>query len=92
MSNRSPHPLAGQTVTLHSTSPEMDGEPYRIEDWWENVAGMSWMFARGNPACLQYAIRAGGAGLPTDNDVLYGKIGSLGHLIHVSELPTPPAQ
>lgn len=88
---RSPHPLAGKTVTLRVKNPQadpdaLDGKPYRVEDWWENVAGMSWMFAQGNPACLKYAVRAAFSDLPTDDEVLYGKVGALGHLIHISEL------
>jgi len=44
------------------------------------------MDANGNPAALIYAIRSGFDGLPTDDEVVYGKIGSFGHLIHESEL------
>ncbi len=63
------------------------GKEYWVEDWWENVSGNSWMFADGNPACMKYAMRAGAVdNLPTDDDVLYGKIGSLGELIHISEV------
>jgi hypothetical protein len=68
-----------------------NGEEYRVEDYWDRVAGFSWKFAQGNPACLQYAIRTGignakGAHIPPDDEVLYGKIGHFGHLIHVSEI------
>lgn len=93
---RDSHPLAGQTVTLNikpSGNPRLDdelkGQQYRIEDYWQNVAGKSWMDCNGNPACLKYAMRAGFAHLPTDNEVVYGKVGSFGHLIHISELGDP---
>ena len=63
------------------------GKEYWVEDWWENVSGGSWMSANGNPACIKYAIRVGlKDNLPTDDNVLYGKIGSFGKLIHISEV------
>jgi hypothetical protein len=40
----------------------------------------------GNPACLIYALRSGLMGLPTDDEVLYGKVGIFGHLVHISEI------
>ena len=44
--------------------------------------------ARGNPACLDYAVRSSSLedGLPTDDEVLYGKIGGYGKLVHISEV------
>jgi hypothetical protein len=87
---RPSHPLAGRTVKVAlKTAPHqllVDGCEFVIEDWWENVGGGSWMWAQGNPACLGYAIRAGLGGLPTDDDVVYGKVGPLGYLVHRSEL------
>ena len=88
---RDAHPQAGKIVRLHTNdAPDanynLDGAEYRIEDYWQNVAGMSWMVAQGNPACLIYAMRAGFNGLPIDNEVVYGKVGGLGHLVHTSEL------
>ncbi len=86
---REQHPLAGKTVKLNIAQKDPDrlnGQDYRLEDWWENIAGKSWMDCVGNPACLKYAIRSGFAGLPIDNEVIYGKVGALGHLIHASEL------
>ncbi len=82
---RDRHPLAGKTVTIKSG--QYAGEKYRLEDWWENVHGGSWKFAQGNPAALQYAMRCGlKDDLPVDDEVVYGKIGPFGHLVHVSEL------
>jgi hypothetical protein len=80
------HPLRGKTVKI--VKGKFAGQDYRLEDWWDHelVGGKSWMFSDGNPACLMYAIRAAEDGLPTDNEVVYGKIGSLGHLVHTSEL------
>lgn len=81
------HRLIGQTVTLASADPDMNGKEYRVEDYWENVSGGSWKEAVGNPAALLYAIRVAKVGLPADDDVVYGKIGAFGHLVHGTELP-----
>jgi len=79
--------LAGKKVIIKSGT--YKGAEYVVEDWWENIYGKSWMFSEGNPACLKYAMRAGlKDNLPTDNEVLYGKIGGLGELIHISEIET----
>lgn len=91
---RTKHELAGETVRLQLANAdndpdEINGKDFRVEDWWENVGGQSWMDCKGNPACLKYAMRSGFSDLPTDNEVVYGKVGSFGHLVHVSELPQP---
>lgn len=85
------HPLAGKTVKIKKTArhfqyPDFGGSDYIVEDWWDRVAGKSWMFCDGNPACLVYAMRSAGEHLPTDNNVLYGKIGPYGSLVHISEI------
>lgn len=88
-----PHPLAGATVLIASHPDAVEPADvlagpveYRIEDYWDRITGGSWMTAQGNPAALKYAIRGAMQGLPTDNEVVYGKVGPFGHLIHVSEL------
>ncbi len=82
---RERHPLAGKTVTIKSG--KFAGEKYRLEDWWQNVSGKSWQVSQGNPAALSYAMRSGlKDDLPIDDEVVYGKIGTFGHLVHVSEL------
>lgn len=84
--------LAGQTVKLAKdvkdpfAGVQPAGSDYRVEDYWINVTGKSWMFSDGNPAAMNYGIRSGMAGLPIDDKVLYGKIGHLGFLVHESEL------
>ena len=70
---------------------DMSGMDFVIEDWCENVLGVSWMFANGNPAAIEYAFRTASNGDKNNvphlsNDVVYGKIGGLGHLFHVNEL------
>ena len=84
-----PHPLAGQTVTLKSGL--FAGETYPIEDWWDRVAGKSWTGCNGNPAFLEYAIRSAAEHTPIDDEVVYGKVGPFGKLIHISQLPTEAA-
>jgi hypothetical protein len=89
MTQREKHPLAGKTVILKISGPDpvgFNGSSFRVEDWWINVAGKSWMFCDGNPTCLGYAVRSAVARLPIDDDVLYGKVGGLGHIFHESEL------
>ena len=83
------HPLAGKTVKLKVKGTATDfktGDLFRLEDWWVNVGEKSWMMCAGNPACMMYILRVGQVGLPVDNNVVYGKVGMFGHLIHVSEL------
>jgi len=86
-----PHPLAGQTVQLNLRRPGAPGPghsqvSFTVEDYWDRVAGVSWRDANGNPAALSYALRAGTLGLPVDDEVLYGKVGDSGLLVHVSEV------
>lgn len=90
---REKHPLAGRTVRLHALTEKSlgpylkEGDEYRIEDWWVNLTGKSWGACDGNPACMAYAMRNGlGGVLPADDEVVYGKVNGLGHLIHTSEL------
>lgn len=80
------HPMAGKTVTIKSGN--LKGHPYTIEDWHDRVIGQSWRTAVGNPACLQYAARIGSQEfhVPSNDNVVYGKIGAFGYLVHVSEL------
>lgn len=87
-------PLAGKTVKIKTTASEIGGEDFRVEDWWDRVAGKSWMVCDGNPACIHYALRTGcsDVDVPTDNEVLYGKVGMFRKLVHLSEIEvTEPA-
>jgi hypothetical protein len=73
------HPLAGQTVTLVS------GHEYRLEDWWDHLTGKSWQDSQ-QIAAWNYASMAVAENLPLDDEVVYGKIGALGYLVHVSQI------
>jgi hypothetical protein len=93
-----PHPLAGQTVKLAAgvVAPDLDaGDEFRVEDYWDRVSGQSWGESTNNPAALKYAIRTGlaaaigGREVPLDDEVLYGKVRGIGHLVHVSEIEAP---
>ena len=81
-------PLAGNVVKLRDDVPGIGGQEYRVEDWWDRVSGQSWMNGTSNPACLDYALRSGQKqpSVPLDDEVLYGKVGSSGKLVHVSEV------
>lgn len=102
MSNiRNVSPYAGMTVKIKDhvgadpmTGSALAGQDFTIEDWWVNVDGHSWMYSDGNPAALNYSFRIGMAQyfVPLDNDVLYGKIGGMGFLFHISELCLPEVE
>ena len=85
--HNAPHPHAGETVQVRTElhTGMYSGEAV-LEDWWDRVAGMSWRESVGNPAALQYALKAGMQNLPLDDEVVYVKINSRGHLLHASEL------
>lgn len=84
MIHKTEYEQAGKTVTIKTG--KFAGQQYRIEDFWDRLGQGSWMDCVGNPACLQYAMRSALERLPMDDEVLYGKIGPFGHLVHVSEL------
>ncbi len=93
MKHEEPSPLAGKTVMIKQSAHELGGEEYQVEDYWDRVAGGSWMNAEGNPAVMMYAIRSGcspNINIPINDDVLYGKINSLGHLVHTIEIEEYP--
>lgn len=82
-------PLSGKEVKIKDTANELGGATILIEDYWDKVTGGSWMNADGNPAAMIYAMRTGFSSkinIPINDEVLYGKINGLGHLVHVDEL------
>lgn len=90
------HPLADQFVKIkdsakHPQVPDFGGSHFHLEDWWDRVYGKSWTVSDGVPAAMIYAFRCGlqireSGGFPADDEVVYGKIGKFGHLVHVKEL------
>lgn len=75
-----PHPLKGKTVKLKC------GVYYQIEDWWDRIAYREWWEDMSNPACLTYALLVNACGLPNDDEVVFGRVDTLGYLVHESEL------
>lgn len=85
----SSHPLSGQKVKIKAEANELGGKEILIENWQDIVFGKSWMDCNGNPAALNYATRSAFSktiDIPTNDEVVYGKIGGLGYIVHVKEL------
>ncbi len=82
MSHPEQSPLADRTMVI--AKGELAGAQILIEDWWDRIAGRSWMACDGNPACIIYAMRD--LDTPLDDEVVYGKVGSSGTLVHVTFL------
>lgn len=88
MLHKNPHRLAGQTVRIAQHIPELGGEEFIVEDYWDRISGRSWSVSDGSLSCCDYAFRIGMRypTAPPDDEVLYGKVRGLGKLVHVSEL------
>ena len=91
MSHQEKSEYVGKEVIIresatHFQFPNFGGSVMLVEDWWDRVYGESWMSSDGNPAALVYAMRSVDNNLPTDNEVLYGKVGGFGHLVHIKEV------
>lgn len=89
-----PHMFAGKEVQIKNG--ELKGNYYVIEDYWDRIDEKDWSDPnrRGNPACLLYSRRIAFQDfqVPRDNEVLYGKIGMMGFLVHEKELEVIPAK
>ena len=86
-----PSEFAGKKVRIkqgftHPQYPEFNGGVVSVEDWWDRVSGKPWGISVDNPAALIYAMRIGTNGLPMDDEVVYGKLGPMGVIVHVSEI------
>jgi len=89
------HPMAGKTVLLGASARDPQrgivtgGVEFDVENWYDYAkgrgGGTSWMMDQ-TFATLWYAERARSLDLPFDDEVVYGHIRGLGHLVHVSEL------
>lgn len=88
MIHSSKSPYAGKKVKIKDSAAEIGGSEILIEDYWDRLVGKSWMYSNGNPAAMNYAIRIGFSEnkIPSDNEVLYGKIGGMGYLVHFVEI------
>ena len=87
-------PLADQKVRVKAGTLGPDAHEMLVQDWWDRIAGESWGTCTGNIACLNYAARIAQKTPmgPLDDEVVYGKIGGLGYLVHVNEIETPAPQ
>lgn len=84
---RERHPLAGKTVVLRSRCEEVDGRPFHVKDWWQNVngTGESWRCCT-DSICFSYGFRSGWVGLPLGDEVVHGEVDGEELLVHESEL------
>ena len=91
--SREPHPLQGKTVELNETASDplrhavIPGAHFWIRDWYVNMDpdAIEPLVVPRNWAEKWFLRRAEEVGLD-HSDLVYGKIGGLGHLVHVSEL------
>jgi hypothetical protein len=106
------HPLADKKIKVALRGNPMqalhDGVEMRVEDWWswahednERQGDQPQLLASMSPAAQMYVLRAKAAGLPVDDDVIYGKVRvappkgvidlggqgvGVGYIIHSSEI------
>lgn len=85
--------LKGKEVTIKKTQthrqfPGFGGSKFVVEDWWDKVSGKNWFASSedGNIAAFVYLLRSIDNNLPPDNEVVYGKLGPFGCLVHISEI------
>jgi hypothetical protein len=83
--------LAGKTVKLvlkTANHQDIDGKEFHVEDWYQNCNGdktTHWTNLE-TWAERNYAERIQNSKVPRDSDVLYGKVGRYGYLIHITEI------
>ena len=85
----------GQTFRVKDTvkdysSQQISGKDITILGYWDELTGTGWGESHGNMAACMFAFRMGLAGYPppSNDQVLYGKIGSLSYLVCIDELET----
>ncbi len=88
-----PHPLARHTVTIRDGVTDncqhvvVPGATFTIADWAGRYLRAPWGEATGNPTAMQYGLRLiRTTGVPLDDEVVYGHINGVGHLVHVTEI------
>lgn len=95
MSHTENHPLAGKTVKLNDTAQDplrgilLPGVEFVVEDWYDLIdgrgGGRSWM-SDATYTTMHYMQRIAYLGREADDEVVYGKVGAFGHIVHASEL------
>lgn len=81
MIHSEPSPLANTTVTL--SSGPYEGSEYNIQDYWDRIFGGSWMESD-SPYAVEYTIHGLSYRVPMDDEVLYGEIDGIGHIVRVA--------
>lgn len=94
------HPMAGKTVRLSEKALDplrgilVPGTEFEVEDWYDykygRGGGSSWQ-VDSTWTTLHYAQRIAASELvrvviPVDDEVVYGHVRGLGHIVHASEL------
>jgi hypothetical protein len=77
------HPLAGRTVRVSIFDQDED---FYVYDWFDRVFQAFWLSKAGGRSAQNYAKHAGFKGLPLDNEVVYGRVGKWGTIVHATEL------
>ena len=66
------------------------GNEYIVEGYWDELEGESWLDTDFRPVILQYMMRVINEEHLKDyrecDEVLYGKIGRYGYIVHVNEI------
>ena len=82
-----------QTLRVKDTvkdysSQVISGKDITILGYWDEINGKGWSQSNGNMAAVMFAFRIGFSGYPPppDDQVLYGKIGSISYLVCIDEL------
>lgn len=86
---RDPSPYAGKTVRLRAEATELGGHDCEVVDWYERTGQrQTWHQAleAGDPRAEGYHVRRGLAGLPDDDEVLFGRVDGMGQIVHLSEI------
>ena len=88
MAHHEPSLLAGKTVKVRHG--RLAGRDFYVEDWIDRAPGINVEWANSDVlssnAIFMLFLRKEIEHLPSDNNVLYGRIGSWPYAVHLSEL------
>lgn len=90
MSHEYKNELSGKTVQVKFKHPHPQlntrTAEFVVEDWWDRISDTGWQETYGSPVVVIYAERRKFDDLPLDEEVIYGKVGYFGYLVHASEI------
>ena len=92
--HQEPHPGQGRTFVVLSSDRQLHCKTIRVDDWFDRVCGRAcWPSSTAHPAAIIYREHAEFAGLPMDEEIVYGwDASSAGFAVHASEIgPEIPA-